>query len=153
MTKLRFIVFMLMFVGALPVISSAEQWPFSANLWRVNKIQVGEMGQSDEAARFRLLLEDVLSKKGYTVVSAPDQADAVLTGILAVRFYDDDSLARPSVQLKSTSGERLWGGDFQPRSSLKLVRDTVKFRAENIAGDLRKDSNKTAKAAGQAEVK
>ncbi len=125
----------------------------SPDLWRVQKIFVGEMGQSDEAARFRMLLEEQLAKVKFATVSKPEDADAILTGVLSVRVYSDESIARATVVLKGTGGERLWGGDFQPRAHFGGVKDTVRFRAENIAGDLRKDWNKTAKKAGQPEVR
>ena len=46
----------------------------------VRKIYVEAMGSSAEAARFRLLLEDQLSGKGFTVVDRPENADAILGG-------------------------------------------------------------------------
>jgi hypothetical protein len=137
---------------ALVVTTAAvgEDRVFSPDLWKVQKVHVGDMGSSDEAARFRLLLEEELTKKAFIVVSDSAAADAVLKGILTVRVYSDESIARATVQLKSADGARLWGGDFEPRSTtFKKVRDTVQFRAENIAGDLRKDWHKAAKAAGQ----
>ena len=115
----------------------------------VQKIYVGEMGTSDEAARFRLLLEEELTKKDFIVTTKPDGADAILTGVLAVRVYADESLARATVRLKSQSDAVLWSGDFQPKSAFfKRVSDTVKFRAQNIAEKLRDDWKKSAKAAG-----
>ena len=53
-------------------------------LHRVRKIYVEAMGRSAEAARFRLLLEDQLSGKGFTVVDRPEKADAILGGELSV---------------------------------------------------------------------
>ena len=73
----------------------------------------------------------------------------LLTGVLSLRVYDDTSIARATVYLKTPDGKRIWGGDFQPkRTFFKRVDDTVKFRAENIADKLRKDWNKSAKNAG-----
>ena len=118
-------------------------------LYLVQKIFVGDMGTSDEAARFRLLLEEQLSKRGFTIVDKSESADGILTGVLSLRVYADTSLARATVQLKSPTGERLWGGDFEPKSTFfKKVSDTAKFRAENIAEKLRSDWKKSAKAAG-----
>jgi hypothetical protein len=140
---------------ALSVVARAgEDRVYTPDLWRVERICVGDMGQSDEAARFRLLLEEELAKQKFTVVSQPEQADGVLTGVVTVRVYEDTSVARATVQLRAPSGERLWGGDFEPRRAMfKKVKDTVKFRAQNIAEDLRKDWNKAAKAAGQPQKK
>lgn len=120
---------------------------FSSKLYLVQKIYVGEMGNSDEAARFRLLLDEKLSKKGFTVVDKEEKADAILIGALSVRVYDDGSVARATVQLKSPNGERLWGGNFTPRTTFKR-KDTVELRAEDIANRLREDWKKSEKAAG-----
>ncbi len=115
----------------------------------IQKIHIGEMGKSDEAERFQLLLEEQLEKNGFTVVSDADKSDATLTGVLSLRVYDDTSIARATVYLKTPDGKKIWGGDFQPkRTFFKRVDDTVKFRAENIAEKLRKDWNKSAKKAG-----
>jgi hypothetical protein len=43
------------------------------------------MGESDEAKRFRLLLEDELSKRGFSITDKEESADAILTGILSLR--------------------------------------------------------------------
>jgi hypothetical protein len=120
---------------------------FSSKLYLVQKIYIGEMGNSDEAARFRLLLDDKLSKKGFIVVDKEEKADAILTGALSLRVYDDGSVARATVLLKSPNGERLWGGNFTPKRTFKR-KDTVQLRAEDIADRLRSDWKKSAKAAG-----
>src|SRR2546425_9778335 len=78
-----------------------------AKLHLVEKIYVGEMGNSDEAARFRLLLEEELAKKDFKVVSKPDAADAILSGVLSLRVYAHQSLARATVRLKSQSDDLL----------------------------------------------
>jgi hypothetical protein len=76
----------------------------------------------------------------------------VLTGVLSVRVYAETSRARATVKLQGPAGERLWGGDFEPRRAFfKKVEDSVRFRAQNVAGDLRSDWNKAAKAAGKPE--
>lgn len=118
---------------------------FCQDLATLKRIHVGAMGQSDEAERFRLLLDEQLNKEGFETTDQPDKAEAVLTGVLAVRVYDEESRARVTVVLKNKEGVRLWGGDFQPRFSLKPVKDTVKFRAENVAKDLRKACEKARK--------
>lgn len=60
-------------------------WQDQSALNAVRKIHVGSMGETDEAERFRLLFEDELSRKGFTVVDVAEKADAVLTGVLSVR--------------------------------------------------------------------
>jgi hypothetical protein len=125
----------------------------SPDLWKIQKIYVGDMGQSDEAARFRLLLEDQLAKNKFTVVSQPGDAEATLTGILAVRVYANTATARATVRLKSPSGEPLWAGDFEPLRHYSGTKDPVQLHAEYVASYLRADSNKTAKKAHQPKVK
>ncbi|MDD5544930.1 MAG: hypothetical protein PHX83_17320 [Acidobacteriia bacterium] len=140
-----FIVALLLIVSA-PVVASEKRDLNPAKLQSVHKVYVGEMGTTDEAARFRMLLAQELSKKGFIVVDQAQNADAILTGILTVRVYADTSIARATVQLKSANGEILWAGDFQPKRTFKSVSDTVKFRAQNVADALRGDYQKAAKA-------
>src|SRR6266567_4764255 len=102
----------LLSVGFLSLALSAQQAP---SLGALKRIQIGSMGQSDEAERFRLLLDDELGKKGFVITDDPTTADAVLTGVLSVRVYADGSVARATMLLKSPDGLRIWGKDFQPR--------------------------------------
>jgi len=125
----------------------------SPDLWKIQKIYVGEMGQSDEAARFRLLLEEQLSKSKYIVVSQPADAEATLSGILTVRVYANTATARATVRLKSPGGEPLWSGEFEPLRHYSGTKDPVKLHAEYVAAYLRADSNKAAKKAHQPKVK
>src|SRR2546423_2632857 len=102
------------------------------------KLYLEEVGTSAEAARFRLLLEDKLSEKGFTIVDKPEKADAILSGALSVSpagIYGGTSDVGVTVQLKSPAGERLWSGNFAgqiiilgPLSSFK-VKDVVEYRA------------------------
>ena len=117
----------------------------SGSLASVKKIHVGSMGQSDEAERFQLLLVDELGKAGFVTTDDVASADAVLTGVLAVRVYSDESLARVTTVLKTPDGVRLWGRDFEPHTSFKFQRDTVKLRAQDVAKTLRKDVAKAGK--------
>lgn len=117
----------------------------SVSLAAIQKIYVGSMGQSDEAARFRLLLGEELQKQHFDVVNEPSLADAELTGVLTVRVYADTSLARATVSLKTMDGSDIWGRDFEPHRKFGGMDDTVKLRAEDIAKTLRKDVKKAAK--------
>jgi hypothetical protein len=112
------------------------------SLASVKKIKIGSMGQSDEAERFRLLLDNELNKVGFITTEDSASADAVLTGVLSVRVEADESRARVTVLLKTPDGQRLWGKDFEPH--LKLgAKDTVKLRAEDVAKALQKDARKS----------
>jgi hypothetical protein len=120
-------------------------------LYLVQKIYIGDFGTSDEAARFRLLLEAHLSNKGFTVVNKPENADGILTGILSVTLENGSSRARASVRLKSSEGVLLWSheaGHKAPPIRLKVSRDHVKNRAEDVANKLRGDWKKSTKVAG-----
>lgn len=117
----------------------------------VRRIYVGEMGERDEAKRFRFLLEDELSKKGFTVVNREQDADAVMTGALSVRVHDEKTRARVYVTLHTPDGERLWGKDFGNKIFKISIRtsDPVKMRAEDVASGLRDEWRKAAKNAGK----
>jgi hypothetical protein len=123
----------------------------------VQKLYLEKLGTSAEAARFRLLLEDKLTEKGFIVVDKPEKADAILSGALSVSsagIYGGTSDIGVTVQLKSTAGERLWSGNFAgriiimgPIASLKF-KDIVDYRAKELAKKLRNDWEKSARAAG-----
>lgn len=128
-----------------------------ASLHLVQKIYLEELGTMPEAARFRLLLEDKLTEKGFIIVDKPEKADATLSGALSVSpvgFYGGASDIGVTVQLKSPAGERLWSGNFAGQistlallSSLKF-KDVVEYRANDLAKKLRSDWEKSARAAG-----
>jgi hypothetical protein len=137
--------------------ASASPQAKQTALHQVQKIYLEEVGTSDEAARFRLLLEEKLTEKGFTVVGGPDQADAILSGALSVSqpgIYGGPSDVGVTVQLKSQAGQRLWGGNFagrvfilNPVSSLRF-KDIVEYRAKELAKRLRADWEKSARQAG-----
>ncbi len=125
----------------------------------VQRIYIGDIGTSDEAKRFRLLVEDKLSQKGFTVVVTPDNADAILSGALSVStvgFYGGVSDINVTARLISNSGERLWSINLPKPVTFKSVfRDTglrisepVEYRADELARNLRANWEKSAKSAG-----
>ena len=107
----------------------------------VRKIYVGDMGTADEADRFRFLLEEQLKKRGFTVVGSPAEADAVLTGALSVRVFDEKSEARAFVKLEDAAGRRLWARDFGHKILVNPFsrQEPTKRRAEEVAKELRRD--------------
>jgi nitrous oxide reductase accessory protein NosL len=108
----------------------------------VRKIYVGDMGTADEADRFRFLLEEQLRRRGFTVVGTAAEADAVLSGALSVRVFDQKSEARAFVKLEDAAGRRLWARDFGHKRFLvnPLSRqEPTKRRAEEVAKELRRD--------------
>jgi hypothetical protein len=119
----------------------------AASLGEVKKIFVGDMGEDAEAERFRLLVEEALVKEGFTVVGRAEAADAVLTGALSVRDYDDKSEARAFVRLFTPAGARLWGRDFGHRRAVNPFsrKEPTKRRAEEIAEALHRDWSRAAR--------
>ncbi len=103
------------------------------------------MGKSDEAERFRLLLINELDKVGFVTTDDSKAADSVLTGVLSVRVYADESLARVTVVLKAADGQRIWGQDFEPHFKFGGTKDTVKLRSQDVAKALRKDVDRAAR--------
>ena len=111
----------------------------------VRRIYVGDMGTADEADRFRFLLEEQLLKRGFDVVLRPEGADAILSGALSVRVYDDKSEARVAVRLASRDGQVLWARDFghkRFRINPLSLQEPTKRRAEEVAEALRRDFKK-----------
>lgn len=142
-------------IALLAVLSFAGRAEAQVALKDVQKVYVGDMGKSDEAERFRLLLADELERNGFGVVEREESADAALAGVLTVRVYDDGSVARVTVRLAS-GDQRLWSRDFQQRIPLvPLVgilkpsttdgRDTVRARAQDVAKSLREAVTKAGK--------
>jgi hypothetical protein len=117
---------------------STNQEARQQKLGLVQRIYVGGMGRADEASRFRLLLQDQLAEKGFTVVDKPADADAVLKGALSIRV-DDGSEARVYVTLETLNGDRLWARDFGNGilKGLFTLKEPVKLRAQEVASALR----------------
>ena len=111
----------------------------------VRKIYVGDMGTADEADRFRFLLEEQLSKKGFQIVARPEDADAILSGALSVRVMDDSTQARAYVKLETAAGQRLWARDFGHKMIFNPFtrREPTKRRAVEVAEGLRRDWEKS----------
>ena len=123
---------------------TVDKAEYKDELGFVQKIYVGDMGVADEADRFRLLLEEQLTKKGFRVVERAENADAILTGALSVRVFDDKSEARAFVRLTTSGGERIWARDFGSRLLTNPFKraEPVKRRAEEVANRLREDWRK-----------
>ena len=138
-------------------LASPYQQANQPSLHHVQKLYLEEVGASAEAARFRLLLEDKLSERGFTIVDKPEKADAILSGALSVSSadtYGGTSDIGVTVQLKTPAGGRLWSGNFAGEifslgliTSLKF-KDIVEYRAKELAKKLRSDWEKSARAAG-----
>ena len=116
------------------------------SLHQIHTIYVGDMGDADEADRFRLLLEEQVARKGFAVVNSPEKADAILTGALSVRVHRSSSTARVYVTLHTPKGQRLWGRDFGSKiTNLFSLTEPVKLRAQDVANGLKQDWDKSSK--------
>jgi len=129
----------------------------TTTLHLVQKIYIDEMGNSPEAARFRLLLEDQLSERGFTVVASAEKADAVLSGATSIarsRIYGGPADISVTARLSSPDGGPLWsaniGGEMSVINPIKALKfkEPVEYRARDLAKKLRSDWEKSAKAAG-----
>jgi hypothetical protein len=126
--------------------ASTPQDQSEPRLDQVYTIYVGNMGDADEADRFRLLVEEQVARKGFAVVNSPEKADAILTGALSVRVHRNSSTARVYVTLHTPKGQRLWGRDFGSKiTNLFSLTEPVKLRAQDVANGLKQDWDKSAK--------
>jgi hypothetical protein len=127
-----------------------DQKPAVDKLYQVQRIFIGEMGKSDDSERFRLLVSERLSKKGFSIVDSPSQADAILDGVISTQLRKGTTLARASVYLKTSTGTLLWSREEGVH--FKWVStghpDSVRDRAGDLADHLLEDWRKSAKAAG-----
>ena len=135
-------------LACAPALGQGRAAGAAPSLGEVRKIFVGEMGDDVEAERFRLLVEEALEKEGFTVVGSAGEADAVLTGALSVRDYEEKSEARAFVRLFTPEGTRLWGRDFGHRRAVNPFsrKEPTKRRAEEIAEALHRDWSRAARA-------
>ena len=153
------VVALLLALWLIPSTAPANTYPQARPkaLHLVQKIYVEEMGISDEAARFRLLLEDQLSGKGFTVVDKPEKADAILGGAFSVTqsgIYGGPADIGVTARLNSSDGVRLWGtnigGQIIILNPVKFFKfkEPFEYRAKELAKKLRDDWKKSARAAG-----
>ena len=132
----------LCFAASAPAWGAAQERPQRRVAAAVEKVHVGDMGADDEADRFRLLLEEQLTKKGFAVVRTEAEADAVLTGVLSVRVYDKKTEARVFVRLTSRDGTQLWARDFghkRLRVNPFSLQEPTRRRAEEVAEAMRRE--------------
>ena len=106
------------------------------NLSDATKVCIGSMGKSDNADRFRMLLDEELTKAKVPTTEVEGECDAVLTGVLATRTIQDETAADATVVLRNKDGQRLWGGDF--KTSFWWKSDDVRDRARAVASALSK---------------
>lgn len=122
------------------------------DLSKVKKIYVDEMGKSDDAERFRFMLEEMISSGGFVdTVSRPEDADAILKGVLSTQLDDGTTKARVTVRLKNREGVELWSEDYGTRLVFGRRKDSVKLRAEDVYNGLKSVFKKAAKNAGKID--
>lgn len=147
---------LLIVLWLFPYVSAETLQTGPAALHLVQKIYVEEMGTSSEAARLRLLLEDQLSERGFTVVDSSQKADAVLSGVTSVArpgIYGGPADIAITARLTSADGSRLWstniGGQMSVINPIKALKfkEPVEYRARELAKRLRSDWEKSVKVA------
>lgn len=118
-------------------------------LSNVKKIYIYEMGHSDEAARFRDLLEEKFSSSDFVqTVHKPEDADAILKGTLSTSEVQGTTKARVSIRLKNQDDVELWSEDYGTRLVFKFGdKDSVKLRADDVFNGLKSAWKKSAKEA------
>ncbi len=132
----------LCFAASAPAYGASQGRPQRRVVAVVDKVYVGDMGADDEADRFRFLLEEQLTKKGFAVVRTEAEADAVLTGVLSVRVFDNKTEARVFVRLTSRDGAQLWARDFghkRLRVNPFSFQEPTRRRAEEVAEAMRRE--------------
>ena len=157
MRKLTTALVVLLLVMTSQVSAKTSPQAGATTLHLVQKIYVADMGTSPEAARFRLLLEDQLSGKGFVVVTRAEDADAVLGGAVSLSrsgVFGGPADINVTARLTSAGGVRLWsvnsGGQIvilNPVSSLKF-NEPLEYRAKELAKKLSHAREQSAKAAG-----
>lgn len=147
---------LLMVLWLFPCVSAQTLQAGPEALHLVRKIYVEAMGTSSEAARLRLLLEDQLSERGFTVVDSSQKADAVLSGVASVArpgIHGGPADIAITARLTSADGSRLWstniGGQISVINPIKALKfkEPVEHRARELAKRLRSDWEKSAKVA------
>lgn len=129
----------------------------------VKSIYLGEIvGNAVEVARFRMLLQQQLSKVGFSVSSTPESADAILSSVIdsdhvtVSNYYGNYSRGYGSLsggsrsvirgystaQLTNKKNDIIWSDDFSPHLVVPFTgfssNDGIKNRAIDIAKRLAK---------------
>ena len=109
---------------------------------RVRKIYVAELGQSDEAERFRRELRRQLTRKRFTLAARAEEAEGVLAGKFSFTGGDrDGKLVFDPAELRDRSGALLWHSSFyltrRNRGLSLLSGGNIKDAAGKVAANLR----------------
>ena len=101
-------------------------------------VYVAEFGATDEAARFRRVLAERLSKR-FKIAETQDGADAVLTAAVSAGGDSRGGEVRfENGVLKSRSGDVLWQGNFQYYYKKSYPsRGIINSSASNVAKNIR----------------
>ena len=118
-------------------------------LCHIQKVYVGEMGSSDTAERFRLLLKQQLAETGFAVVGKPEKADATLSGVLSLPvnvLYSSEADVSLAIELTTSDGEQIWFANYANFNfSVSDNRDPLKAGARRVADKLLSDCGKPSK--------
>jgi hypothetical protein len=108
----------------------------------VRKIYVAELGQSDEAERFRRELMRQLTRKRFTLAARAEEAEGVLAGKFSFTGEDrNGKLVFDPAELRDRGGALLWQSSFyftrRSRGLSKLSDGNIKDAAGKVAANLR----------------
>ena len=127
-------------LGFLPVSITADpiQDAGAHKPCRVRKVYVGELGGTDEAARFRRSLVERLSRR-FAVVERQEEADAVLTAAVSARGNGrNGEVVFENGMLKSREGDVLWQGNFYYHYKKSFPgRGIINSAASDVAKNIR----------------
>lgn len=131
---------------------SASSQSNVSNLHRVKKVYIEEVSNVKEEEKIEPLLEAELGSRGFEIVGAPSEADAILSGEIRaeVVLHGDGSIPNKAIylyQLSLPRGAVIWRGKVTFVSRPSFAEDN-KYAAKKIAEKLAKDWRKSAKKAG-----
>ncbi len=127
-----------LFLALAPLLAQASAAQSDPALHRVREIRLASFGSSNEATRFRRLLQDALRNNGFEAVGAC--SDATLTGTFSSESHGDYSSAHATPQLKSRDGKQtLWSGDYASQHKGNIPEDVIQTLANTCAERLHHD--------------
>jgi len=107
-----------------------------------SRIHIATVGSTDVAKQFIFLLEQALSKRGFTIVESPDAADIILSGAVTVsddrgNSFENIPVASVAATLVSKTGQQIWRGYFKPHPGFHAPSKlSLEIRASDLAKDL-----------------
>jgi hypothetical protein len=121
--------------------TARAQYPSLAN---VQRIYIDKLGNNDDAERFRSVGSRELDHAGFTAVSSPDEADAIVKGTFTFANWGEKSGGQLNFRLVTRDDKELWAGKVDDK--IKPERDSLQWVAAEFAKRLKKQKEQTIKA-------